>query len=55
MATARPFAYNPPPNALIAGTEQVGALFGMVPNGLRVVLEQIKLQHHQMDLLGHQL
>lgn len=26
MATARPFAYNPPPNALIAGTEQVGDL-----------------------------
>ena len=26
MATARPFAYNPPPNAVIAGTEQVGSL-----------------------------
>ena len=26
MSTARPFAYNPPPNAVIAGTEQVGSL-----------------------------
>ena len=26
MATARPFAYNPPPNAVIAGTIQVGDL-----------------------------
>ena len=26
MATARPFAYNPPPNAVIAGKEQVGSL-----------------------------
>jgi hypothetical protein len=26
MATARPFAYNPPPNAVISGTEQVGDL-----------------------------
>ena len=26
MATARPFAYNPPPNASIDGTEQVGSL-----------------------------
>jgi hypothetical protein len=26
MATARPFAYNPPPNAVISGTIQVGSL-----------------------------
>ena len=26
MATARPFAYNPPPNSVILGTEQVGDL-----------------------------
>ena len=26
MSTARPFAYNPSPNAVIAGTEQVGSL-----------------------------
>ena len=26
MATARPFAYNPPPNSSIAGTDQVGSL-----------------------------
>ena len=26
MSTTRPFAYNPPPNAVIAGTEQVGSL-----------------------------
>ena len=26
MSTARPFAYNPPPNAVIAGTIQVGSL-----------------------------
>ena len=26
MATARPFAYNPPPNSSIAGTDQIGDL-----------------------------
>jgi hypothetical protein len=31
MATARPFAYNPPPNAVIEGTEQVGSLAIGVP------------------------
>ena len=31
MATARPFAYNPPPNAVIAGTEQVGSLAVGIP------------------------
>ena len=31
MSTTRPFAYNPPPNAVIAGTEQVGSLAIGVP------------------------
>jgi hypothetical protein len=31
MSTARPFAYNPSPNAVIAGTEQVGDLAVGIP------------------------